>query len=515
MIQAAISCLLILGFVTACAAPPPRPEAQGGDGQIASAAASAGYVASRITPPPITREFRAAWIASVYNIDWPSRPGLPASRQQSELVAILDRVQALNMNAVILQVRPACDALYQSSIEPWSDWLTGTMGRSPGYDPLQFALQEAHARGIEVHAWFNPFRALASAKRSASADHVTRRHPDWIRRYEDKVWLDPGLPQVRSYSTKVIMDVVSRYDIDGVHIDDYFYPYPKSPKPGVSTAFPDSATYKKYGRGSDRDDWRRANINAFVSDLYSSIKAKKPWVKFGISPFGIWQPGVPRGVEATLDSYRMIYGDSRTWLRNGWCDYLSPQLYWPIRGEQSFSALLGWWDSQNVRGRHLWPGIASDRVGAARPASEQGRQIELTRASGRNSAGHIHWSWKPVAQNRRGLTSLLEKRYYQEGALVPAIPWSSSASPGAPSVSVRSDGRSMFVDWEPGKGSTPTHWIVQTRQDGRWAPAKIVASRKRGIKFELGRHHAAPEVISVTAGNRYGNVSSPSVVQRR
>ena len=514
MIRAIVSCLLVPGFF-ACINPSSGQQPPPREVPLASAPPGTSYVASRVKPPPVTREFRAAWVATVFNIDWPSRPGLPASRQKSELVAILDRVQELNMNAIILQVRPACDALYQSSIEPWSDWLSGTMGRSPGYDPLQFALQEAHARGIEVHAWFNPFRALASAKRSASADHVTRRQPDWVRRFEGKVWLDPGLPQVRRYSTKVIMDVVSRYDVDGIHIDDYFYPYPKSPNPGAETRFPDSESYRRYGGGKNLGDWRRANIDSFVSELYSSIKAKKPWVKFGISPFGIWQPGVPSGVEAKLDSYRMIYGDSRTWLRNGWCDYLSPQLYWPIRGEQSFSALLAWWDRENVRGRHLWPGIASDRVGGARPASEQGRQIELTRSPRRKSAGHIHWSWKPVAQNRRGLSSLLEKSYYQGGALVPAIPWSSSSRPAKPSVSVRGDSKAMFVDWKPGKGSTPTHWVVQTRHNGKWTHARVVASRKRGIKFDLGRRQTPPDVISVTAGNRYGNVSDPAVVQRR
>jgi len=475
------------------------------------------YVPVRDNPPQITREFRAAWVASVYNIDWPSSPGLSATRQKAELISILDRAQSLHMNAIILQVRPACDALYSSSYEPWSDWLTGTMGRSPGYDPLQFAVQEAHARGLELHAWFNPFRALASAKRSASSAHVTRRNPSWVRRFEDKVWLDPGLPEVRSYSTKVIMDVVARYDVDGIHIDDYFYPYPTNTSARPISEFPDAATYQRYGGGKDRGDWRRANIDSFVSGLYASIKRAKPWVKFGISPYGIWQPGTPGGVKASLDSYRMIYGDSRKWLRNGWCDYMSPQLYWPIRGDQSFSSLLAWWDSQNVRGRHLWPGIASDRIGITRAASEQGNQITLTRSSARKSAGHIHWSWKPVAQNRCGLASLLEKNFYQEGALVPAISWSSTAQPSQPRLSVRADpgGSAMFLDWKPGAGSTPTHWVVQTRYNGKWAPAKIVASRKRGMKFDIDRRSAPPEVIAVTAANRYGNVSAPAVLQRR
>ncbi|MFT5409060.1 MAG: uncharacterized lipoprotein YddW (UPF0748 family), partial [Verrucomicrobiales bacterium] len=320
---------LLFGLIASCATPesvsrgrPKNTQTYGDrdrpDEQSASADASAGYVNSSVTPPPLTREFRGAWVASVFNIDWPSRAGLSATRQKAELITILDKAKSLNMNAIILQVRPACDALYKSPYEPWADWLTGTMGQSPGYDPLQFAVQEAHARGLELHAWFNPFRALASAKRTASSGHVTKRNPSWIRRFEGKVWLDPGLPEVRSYSAKVIMDVVARYDIDGIHIDDYFYPYPKNSSARPAPEFPDEATHRRYGRGKDRHDWRRSNIDSFVGGLYSSIKRKKPWVKFGISPFGIWRPGHPSNVKAHLDSYSMIFGDSRSWLRNGW-----------------------------------------------------------------------------------------------------------------------------------------------------------------------------------------------------
>ena len=322
---------------------------------------------------------------------------------------------------------------------------------------------------------------------------------------------------MRSYSTKVIMDVVARYDVDGIHIDDYFYPYPTNPKARPAPQFPDDSSYRSHGGGKDRHDWRRANIDGFVSGLYASIKRKKPWVKFGISPFGVWRPGTPSNVKADLDSYGMIYGDSRKWLRNGWCDYMSPQLYWPIRGDQSFSSLLSWWDSQNVRGRYVWPGIASDRIGSKRSASEQGSQIKLTRSTGRKSAGHIHWSWKAVAQNKRGLANLLERSYYQGGALIPAMTWSSAQRPGKPRLTVRTetDGSAMLLDWKPGDGSTPTHWVVQTRRDGKWEPAKIVASRKRGMKFAISRNSSAPEIIAVTAANRYGNASAPAVLQRR
>ncbi len=473
-----------------------------------------GYVPARVKAPPVQQEFRAAWVATVHNIDWPSKRGLSASRQKAELIGILNKAKSLNMNAIVLQVRPACDALYKSSIEPWAPWLAGSMGSSPGYDPLAFAVAECHARGLELHAWFNPFRALASTSIPASSSHVTRRHPSWVRKFEGKVWLDPGLPEVRSHALKVIADVVARYDIDGVHIDDYFYPYPKNPKARPIPQFPDATAYKRYGKGKSRDDWRRANIDSFVAGMYATVKKKKPWVKVGISPFGIWQPGVPRGVKADLDAYRMLFADSRTWLRNGWVDYLSPQLYWPISGDQSFSSLIRWWDSQNTKRRHVWPGIASERIGTGRPASETGKQIALTRSSGRgSSAGHIHWSMKSIMQNKRGVASMLAKSYYTGAASVPPIRWVSGSAPGKPSLSPRIEGGSLFVDWTKGSGSTPARYVVQVQKGGRWQPASLVSSGRRGMKWEA--REGLPEVVAVTPVDRYGNVGETAALARR
>ena len=264
-------------------------------------------------PPAIAREFRAAWIASIYNIDWPSSPGLSASSQQSELRGILNKLVALKMNAVIFQVRPQCDAVYSSTMEPWSSSLTGTMGHSPGYDPLAYCIKEAHARGIEVHAWFNPFRALSSNSQQAAASHVSRAAAHITRKFGNMTWCDPAHPETRSRALNVILDVVKRYDIDGVHLDDYFYPYPAG-----NTRFADGKSPAQ----------RRAYVDGFVSNLYSAVKQQKSWVRVGISPFGIWRPGVPSGIEAGIDSYEQLAGDSRKWLKNGWVDYLAPQLYW-------------------------------------------------------------------------------------------------------------------------------------------------------------------------------------------
>lgn len=470
------------------------------------------FVASGDPPDP-TREFRAAWVATVYNIDWPSKPGLSASRQKAEMRALLDRAAALKLNAIIMQVRPACDAIYASPREPWSRILTGTMGKSPGYDPLAYATAEAHRRGLELHAWFNPFRALAGG--SASASHVTRRHPDWVRKHEGKVWLDPGLPVVRDYSMAVIMDVVNRYDIDGVHIDDYFYPYPKDPKARPIPQFPDNASYQRYGRGQNRDAWRRSNMDTFVSSLYRNVKKKKAWVKVGISPFGIWRPGNPAGIEANLDAYSMIYADSRKWLASGWCDYFTPQLYWRIDPrEQSFSALTGWWARQNRSGRHLWPGIATSRIKSSedpgRPASEIVRQIGVCRSvipMGRS--GHCHWSFKALRQDRGGIVGQL-KNVYASRAVVPSMPWLSRAAPGRPSLTAKPAGGNLSLEWRPeGRNRGLRWWVVQTQAAPRapWLTTEVLWHRQTQLKV-AGRPHA----VAVTAIDAYGNAGPAAVL---
>ncbi len=363
------------------------------------------------------REFRGAWVATVYNLDWPSSPGLPAATQKAQLRALLDRAAELKLNAILLQVRPASDALYASRKEPWSEFLTGTAGVSPGYDPLAFAISEAHARGIELHAWVNPFRAAISASVRLPANHVAKTHPEWVRRFGKQLWIDPGEPAARHYVIDVITDIVARYDIDGLHLDDYFYPYPLSS--GAAT-FPDDSTWQRFGagKGESRGDWRRENINDFVHSMYRAVKATKSSVRVGISPFGIWRPGVPPSTKAGLDAYGQLYADSRKWLANGWVDYLAPQLYWSIHpADQSFPVLLDWWRAQS-HGTPIWPGIATERIGSKRPAREIVDQIELTRR-GTSSPGHIHWSMKALMRNQGGIDNLLRSGPYEEKAATP------------------------------------------------------------------------------------------------
>ncbi len=403
-------------------------------------AGEATYVPATVNPPAPLREFRGAWIATVANLDWPSKPGLSVAQQKAELIALLDRAVQLKLNAVIFQVRPMADAVYASPLEPWSEFLTGTMGRAPQpfYDPLAFAIAEAHQRGLELHAWFNPFRVSlppAQVRSPVALNHISSTHPELVRRYGNLLWLDPGEPAAREYVLRVVMDVVKRYDVDGVTFDDYFYPYPDKDAAGRTMDFPDDASWRKYGvpSGMSRDEWRRANINQFIQNVYHSIKALKPWVKFGISPFGIWRPGFPKQVQG-LDAYAKLYADSRLWLANGWLDYLSPQLYWPVDSpQQSFPVLLNWWSAQNVKHRHLWPSLNAVNVGAKWKPEEIARQIQVVRNQP-GASGEIIYHLRNLLENR-ALADVLRAQYPQP-ALVPASPWLDSIPPDQPKLTV-------------------------------------------------------------------------------
>lgn len=463
--------------------------------------AAQNYRPSSERPPHPPREFRAAWMAVIYHIDWPSRAGLGAAAQRVEMVRILDRMASLNMNAVIFQVRPHSDAVYDSALEPWSPWLTGTMGRSPGYDPLEFCVREAHRRGIEVHAWFNPFRALSNESHQASRDHVTRAVPGITKRYGGQVWADPGEPETRRRALAAILDVVRRYDIDGVHLDDYFYPYPKG-----GARFPDGRTPAQ----------RRAIVDGFVRDLYREVKAAKRWVRVGISPFGIWRPGVPAGIEAGLDAYEQLASDARLWLREGWVDYLAPQLYWRDRPrEQSFSALLEWWRAQGER--PVWPGIAVSRIKSSddpgRPASEITRQIELSRTVGRkNYVGHIHWSVSGLMENRDGIATALARGGYSEPALVPPMPWLSRERVARPTAEVRAADGKLTVKWKSG-GRRAAKLFVMARHGRTWHALRALPGANGEATISPGSR-GLPDAVSLSAVDRFGTVGPPLVLAR-
>lgn len=473
----------------------------------------ASYKPSSLTPPAVLREFRGVWVASVANINWPSKPGLPVADQRAELLAILDRAAALRLNAVLLQVRPACDAIYPSRLEPWSEYLTGQQGQapSPAWDPLAFAIAEAHKRGLELHAWLNPYRAKQSgAKSSLAANHVSRAKPEIVRTYGRYLWLDPGDPRTQEHTLAVIKDILRRYDVDGIHFDDYFYPYPEKGPDGRELDFPDEATWKKHGQrtGLSRADWRRQNVDSFIQRVRTTIRQEKPWVKFGLSPFGIWRPGQPAQIRG-FDAYEKLYADSRKWLLNGWCDYFTPQLYWPIAPpEQSFTALLAWWQQQNPRNRHLWPGMNSVRVNTWKPAEIQNQIAAIRRSPG--VPGHVHWSYAALKTDANGLAPALLANSYPSRALVPACPWNGTDRLGTPRVSVSGGRGALRVSWSLPVGERHVRqWVVQTRVNGQWRTQVLPGGTTSATLTATEPSH-----LAVTALDRYGNASRVTVVER-
>ncbi len=487
---------------------------------ISSAGAQATITSNDSVPPPIAREFRGVWIATVANMDWPSRAGLSTWQQQSEMIALLDRAVAMHLNAVIFQVRPEADAMYQSDTEPWSAFLTGRMGRAPEpyYDPLAFVVREAHARGLEVHAWFNPYRALyPGSPGDASPSHVSRANPSVIRHYGAQTWMDPGDPKVTDRAIRAIVDVTKRYDIDAVHLDDYFYPYREEDRRGRTIQFPDSKEYHRYresGGDLSLNDWRRHNVDNFVQRADAAVHATKPWVRFGISPFGIWRPGYPASVRG-LDSYEEIFADARKWLRNGWVDYLAPQLYWPVgRPQQDFSSLLAWWVSQNSYSRNIWAGLnvalADDSAPRGRGAGEMLDQIRLTRAQD-GASGEVFFSMNVLMRDPDSVSERIAHDSYAQQALVPASPWLDPKVPATPVIAPHLDATSgeMVIDLNPAAGEKqPWLWVVQCHTLAGWTTQIVPGSELTHLI--AGRGEVSPSDVWVYAVGRTGMLSLPA-----
>jgi len=418
---------------------------------------------------PLKRELRAAWIATVSNIDWPSRPGLPAVEQQQEFTRRLDDLKALGCNAVMVQIRPAADAFYASKMEPWSRFLTGRQGEAPFpyYDPLVFMIDEAHKRNMEFHAWFNPFRALTDSKQNPNPpSHVTRTHPDWIVSYGGKSYIDPGIPEAREYVLQVIGDVVKRYNIDGVHLDDYFYPYRV---PGAP--FNDNKSFAKYGQGMNRDDWRRNNVNLFISQLNTNIKNAKSWVKFGVSPFGVWrnarQDAEGSNTTAGQTCYDDLYSDVVLWMQRGWVDYLMPQLYWEHNHKAAaFNTLLPWW-SQRCYRRHVYFGLGVYRMtehpgGVWRSSNELLWQLrDIRKQCGEANPGYCFYSASCFDKIGQSLKDSLRMVYARYPAIPPAMPWIDSIAPAAPVVKGADLNGAYQLKWEEKNPSKePLKYIV-------------------------------------------------------
>ncbi|HOT95590.1 MAG TPA: SDR family NAD(P)-dependent oxidoreductase [bacterium] len=467
-------------------------------------------------PPAMLREMRGVWVATVANIDWPSRPGLPVAEQQTEALAILDRVQALKMNAVILQVRPQADALYASTLEPWSYYLTGEQGRAPEpwYDPLEFWVAQAHARGLELHAWFNPYRAGHPAMHNAFSNHsVVRRHPEWVHALADTgyYWLDPAVKGVQEHSLAVVLDVVRRYDVDGIHFDDYFYPYREYNRGGD---FPDEAAWQAYRAGGGRlarDDWRRDAVNRFIEKVYKGIKKAKPWVKFGISPFGVYRPGYPEGYGGGFDQYAVLYADARLWLNRGWVDYFTPQLYWNISNLQtSYPVLLGWWQGENCKGRQLWPGLyMRPEIERRQMALEIVNQVMVTRGMLRAAPGTILFSMRSLMNADSVYFKVLAQGPFARAALMPACRWLDDRAPEPPLVQVTANDSGHHLIWQPRGKEKPFLYALYFKSAGRWRqklfPAVVTETDLPGAGGGIS-------ALAVTAVDRVGNESKRRVI---
>lgn len=419
------------------------------------------YISISIFASSPKREMRGVWVSTVTNIDFPKQLNASVEDQKKEIRNILDQHQSDGINTIFFQVRPAADAFYKSDFEPWSRYLNGKQGIAPMpfYDPLQYFIEEAHKRNIELHAWINPFRIRTKLVDELTPNHPYSKHKNWGWDYMNKSYFDPGIPEVRDYCKKIVLDIVSRYDIDGIHFDDYFYPY----RTNKTVPLPDSATFKKYGNEfypNQKEDWRRNNVNLFVEDIYTSIKEIKPWVKFGISPFGIWKnstspnDGLP--TQNGLSNYDILYADVLTWLKEGWVDYCIPQLYWAIGYQPAdFSKLLTWWSNHSY-GRNLYVGHCLYKIDSA--SKEQAwqspleieRQIELSRKTD-NVNGSVFYSSNHfiIRKEIAPLREALRDSFYNNYALKPEMPWIDKKAPDSPhNPQYISTDKGHFITWE-------------------------------------------------------------------
>ncbi len=488
MTKFAVACLILIILCGGCKPPVAEPPAP------VETIIEQAPIKRDADLPIIEREFRAAWVATVANIDWPSERGMPVEEQKCEAIAILDTAVALNLNAIILQVRPQCDALFPSDLEPWSYYLSGEQGKAPEpfYDPLDFWIEEAHDRGLELHAWFNPYRAHHPSGGPISEHSLVKTKADLVRDMENGYhWLDPALKETQDHSFSVLMDVARRYDIDGVHFDDYFYPY-------GGENFPDSTAWQAYqanGGMLKRSDWRRQHVNQFIERIYLALKAEKPNIKFGISPFGIWRPGNPPSIRG-FDQYEGLFADAKLWLNEGWIDYWTPQLYWPIRQvPQSYPVLLAWWVDENRHDRHVWPGMYTGRMLNRIDAYELVNQIMINRGFVPEGPGHIHFSMKSLLRNVNSVNSILRNGPYQQPALAPTTTWLDSMPPAPPLLTVAKADSQLVISWTHPNKQDAFKTILYLKHNEGWKH-HILNRKEREFHFAL---FSAPPLESDSA----------------
>jgi uncharacterized lipoprotein YddW (UPF0748 family) len=475
----------------------------------------------------INKEFRAVWVATVDNIDWPSKKNLSSDSQKVEFIKLLDLHQKNGINAVIAQIRPAADAFYPSSYEPWSEWLTGQQGLPPQpyYDPLQFMIEETHRRGMEFHAWCNPYRAVFNLNKSSIAPtHVTKIHPEWFLNYGDKKYFDPGNKQVQQFVTNVIRDVVTRYDVDAIHFDDYFYPYKIAGK-----EFPDAASFQLNGNGLDLESWRRSNVDSIILSLSRTIKEVKPYCRFGISPFGVWrnksQDPDGSATEAGQTNYDDLYADILLWLKNSWIDYVAPQIYWEFgHPKAAYEVILDWW-SKHSYGKHCYIGLGIYRAGnnpAWKDKTQLPRQIEALRNTP-NVQGMIFFSSKSFNNNPNGWNDSLRTRYFIEPALVPPMEWITMEKPEKPkllTVGSSSNGNATLFLVDGGSNKAPIRkFIIYTMQSTGAGPAlsdkkikQVLVAENNQAKLMLPQFGTDNTVFGISSIDANNNESEVQII---
>lgn len=464
------------------------------------------------------REFRGAWMHTVHQSQYAK---MTPDETKKYLCNQLDSLQEAGVNAVIFQVRPSADAFYPSKLEPWSRFLTGKAGVAPKpmWDPLKFMIEESHKRGMELHAWLNPYRVTTSRNEVLPKNHIYYKHPNRFVRYDGKLYFDPGLPENRKFIEDVVLDLINRYDLDGIHMDDYFYPYPVAKK-----EFPDDASYLKYGKGMNRGDWRRKNVDLLIEELHRVIATNKPWVIFGVSPFGIWRnkKSDPRGSDTNgLQNYDALYADVLFWSKNGWVDYMLPQLYWELEHKAaSYLVLVDWWNN-NANGRHMYIGQDVNKtmklpdLAPSQEKSQLKHKVELTRKL-ENIQGNCWWPGYSITRNYLGVADSLANDLQSTIALVPTYPWISKEIPAAVTGAAISGNT---VKWNMpvavGKINDATHYVIYA-SDSDDSDA-VISDPENIIAVVYGNSYkfegTMPERVYITALNRVNNESQPVVVK--
>lgn len=434
------------------------------------------------------QEFRGAWMHTVFQAQYAKQS---TEENKQYLRDQLDKLKAAGVNAIIFQVRPQADAFYQSNLEPWSRFLSGQAGvaPSPMWDPLQFMIEESHARGMELHAWLNPYRVTTSPNEKLPANHLYSKEPQRFVKYDGKIYFDPGLPENREFIEAVVNDIISRYDVDAIHMDDYFYPYPKA-----GEDFPDKDSYKKYGNGLTIGDWRRQNVDLLIEGLHEVIASNKPWIRLGISPFGIWRnkKSDAKGSDTQgLENYDALYADVLLWTEKGWVDYMLPQLYWELEHPRASSEVLAYWWDKNANGRHMYYGqdvtktMDKPDLAPSKNPTQLDHKIQLSREL-KNVQGNCWWPGYSVTKNYKGVADSLRTNQQSTIALIPAYSWIDSESPAeVKHVKLQKNNGNNLLVWEK----------VETNNPLQEQHTFVVYAFPKGTKVDLNNSSA---ILGVT-----------------